>query len=173
MKLLRTPFAENQWTVHAARLADSLKGLSELEKKLHLMDDDELEGYLREKVKGYSLPELHVGVKPDQTLPYQANPRERLTTSLKKVPAALAEIRLRLERGHLKLVTYQSDQWIAHTFCKNKNRINPETGLDAIRLLTDYRIFNSASWWPPQWNMDCPTIEKIKASIPKTAKLMS
>ena len=55
-------------------------------------------------------------------------------------------------------------------FCKGKNRINPETKLEAIRLLTDFRKLNSASNWPKQWNEYCPTINGIKNSMPANAK---
>ena len=55
-------------------------------------------------------------------------------------------------------------------FCKGKTRTNPETKLEATRLLTDFRKLNSASDWPKQWNEYCPTIEGIKTAIPNNAK---
>ena len=85
-------------------------------------------------------------------------------------PAALAEIKLRLKRGRMQLATHKCEQWIANVFCKVKGRINPDTKLDAMRLLTDFRKLNSAITWLVQWNEECPTIEKVKLNIQTGAK---
>ena len=84
--------------------------------------------------------------------------------------AAMAEIELRTRRGHVRLTTHRREQWIANMFCKGKKRINPETLLEAIRLLTDFRNLNSAITWPVQWNEECPTIEGVKMNIPRGAR---
>ena len=50
-----------------------------------------------------------------------------------------------------------------------KDRINPKTLLEAIRLLTDFRNLNAAIDWPRHWNELCPTIAGVAGSIPRSA----
>ena len=157
-----------QYSMHAAR-AEEVDGISKLEKTLLAMTHDEREKYFTAKMGGFKLAKLKVTLKDDQTVPWQVPQSTRMNTPSGKRDAAMAEIRLRLKRGHLKLVRYQRNQWIAAMFCKGKNRINPETRLEAIRLLTDFRKLNSASDWPKQWNEYCPTIDGIKNAIPASA----
>ena len=50
----------------------------------------------------------------------------------------------------MQLVKRERERWIASMFCKGKDRINPDTGLEAIRLLTDFRRLNAAITCPVQ-----------------------
>ena len=93
----------------------------------------------------------------------------RINTPTARTPAALAELKLRMKRGHLKLVKSEQKQRIASMFCKGKDRINPETLLQAIRLLTDFRNSNAAIDWLKHWNELCPTIAEVAESIPRSA----
>ena len=93
----------------------------------------------------------------------------RINTPAARKPAALAELKLQMKRGHLKIAKYNQEQWIALMFCKGKDRINPETMLEAIRLLTDFRNPNAAIDWPKHWNELCPTIAGVAESIPRSA----
>ena len=120
-------------------------------------------------MEGYKLPELRVTLKEQETFPYQVPKHVRINTPAARKPAALAELKLRMKRGHLKLVKYEQKQWIASMFCKGKDRINPETLLEAIRLLTDFRNLNAAIDWPRHWNELCPTIAGVAESIPRSA----
>ena len=123
------------------------------------------------KKKGdYELPMLHVTLADEQTIPYQVPKNNRMHTQAEKKPAAMAEIKLRMRRGHIQLVRHEREQWIANMFCKGKGRINPDTALEAIRLLTDFRRLNAAITWPVQWNEECPTIEGIRQAIPHGSK---
>ena len=160
---------KKQYSMHAVR-AEEIEGISSAEKRLLAMSHDERAKYFEEKMEGYELAKLKVTLKEEQTVPWQVPQSTRMNTPSGKRDAAVAEIKLRLKRGHLKLVRYKRKQWIASMFCKGKNRINPETLLEAIRLLTDFRKLNSASDWPKQWNEYCPTINGIKSSIPANAR---
>ena len=88
--------------------------------------------------------------------------------------AAMAKIKLRLKGGHVQLTTHKREQWIANMFCKGKKRMNPETLLGAIRLLTDFRNLNSAITWPVQWNEDleCTRIGGVKINIQKKCQTL-
>ena len=158
-----------QYSMHAVR-AEEIDGISSAEKRLLSMSHEERAKHFEDKMEGYELAKLKVTLKDEQTVPWQVPQSTRMNTPSGKREAAVAEIKLRLKRGHLKLVRYKRKQWIAAMFCKGKNRINPETLLEAIRLLTDFRKLNSASDWPKQWNEYCPTISGIKDSIPANAK---
>ena len=158
-----------KYSMHAVR-AEEIEGISKSERKLLAMTHGEREEYFAERMKGFELAKLKVTLKEEQTVPWQVPQSTRMNTPSGKREAAVAEIQLRLKRGHLKLVRYRRKQWIAAMFCKGKNRINPETQLEAIRLLTDFRKLNSASNWPKQWNEYCPTIEGIKNAIPACAR---
>ena len=160
---------KKQYSMHAVR-AEEIEGISSAEKRLLAMSHDERAKYFEERMEGYELAKLKVTLKEEQTVPWQVPQSTRMNTPSGKRDAAVAEIKLRLKRGHLKLVRYKRKQWIASMFCKGKNRINPETLLEAIRLLTDFRKLNSASDWPKQWNEYCPTINGIKNSIPANAR---
>ena len=133
-----------KYSMHAVR-AEEIEGISKSERKLLAMTHGEREEYFAERMKGFELAELKMTLKEEQTVPWQVPQSTRMNTPSGKREAAVAEIKLRLKRGHLKLVRYRRKQWIAAMFCKGKNRINPETQLEAIRLLMDFRKLNSAS----------------------------
>jgi hypothetical protein len=151
---------------------DELQGVSEREKQLLRMSDEEQLEHLMKKMEGYKLPELRVMLKDEQTTLYQVQRHQRMHTPAARKEVAMAEIKLRLRRprGHVQLTTHKREQWIANMFCKGKKRINLETLLEAIRLLTDFRNLNSAITWPVQWKEECPTIEGVKMNIPRGAK---
>ena len=95
-------------------------------------------------MEGYTLPELRVTLKEQETCPYQVPKHVRINTPAARKPVALAELKLRMKRGHLKLVKYEQTQWIASMFCKGKDTINPETLVEATKLLTDFRNMKAA-----------------------------
>ena len=64
-------------------------------------------------MEGYKLPELRVTLKEQETFPYQVPKHVRINTPAARKPAALAELKLRMKRWHLKLVKYEQKQWIA------------------------------------------------------------
>ena len=166
---LRLPEHEKKASVHRVQTA-GIQGISKLERSLLEMGDEEQYEWLMKKKGDYELPMLHVTLADEQTIPYQVPKNNRMHTQAAKKPAAMAEIKLRMRRGHIQLVKHEREQWIANMFCKGKDRINPDTGLEAIRLLTDFRRLNAAITWPVQWNEECPTIEGIRQAIPHGSK---
>ena len=150
-------------------LHTGLEDIPKEETKWHMMSDEEQLEALKEKMRKFKMKDLSVTRSDEQTIPYQVPKHARIKAFEHRRAAAIAGLRLRMERGHLKLVRYESNQWIANMFCKGKGRENPETGLEAIRLLTDFRKINAAIAWPKWWTEECPTIDRVKQSIPKTA----
>ena len=160
---------EKHWPAIHHMENDGVK-ISEQEKELHKMSDEQQKAELKKRMEGYTLPKHYFKTKETHNITYQVPIRERARTTPAREPAARAELKLRMQRGHLKLVTYNRKHWISRMFTKGKDRINPETNLEAIRFLTDLRELNSAIDWPGQWNDECPTIEGVASMIPKSAK---
>jgi site-specific DNA-cytosine methylase len=184
----RSRMLGNSWNYHQmsrvfrelTRGADSpgIYHISELEKikmsneerAWHDMNTAEQFTAIKHKLEGYKIPTHYITVKETENVPYQVPIRERARTTPAREPAARAELRLRMQRGHIKLVTYSRDQWVSRMFTKGKDRINPETGMEAIRFLTDLRELNKAIQWPSQWGDECPTIEHVTSTIPRDAR---
>jgi site-specific DNA-cytosine methylase len=165
---MRVKQNEGQVSIHMAGI-EELQDLSQEERELLKMSSKDRIKLFKKRMEGYKLPELHVTLKEQETFPYQVPKHVRINTPAARKPAALAELKLRMKRGHLKLVKYEQKQWVASMFCKGKDRINPETMLEAIRLLTDFRNLNAAIDWPKHWNELCPTIAGVAESIPRSA----
>ena len=121
---LRVPELERQMSNHNAQI-DDLIGISSKERKLLDMSDDEQRDHFKEKMTGYSLAELKVMLADEQTVPYQVPVKTRMNTPAARIPAALAELKLRMKRGHLKVCAHKQEQWIAAMFYKSKGRITP------------------------------------------------
>ena len=67
-------------------------------------------------------------------------------------------------------MVYEVNQWISQLFVKGKGRIDPATGEEAVRFLTDLSNLNNAIAYPGHWNQEMPTLEDIKADVPQLAK---
>ena len=113
-----------------------------LERKLSVMSDGDLEAWMRHNLEGFERPVLKLQTKEAGGVPYQVPRRSRYQTAPKLRDAAVATLRERIGSGVLKLVTYDREQYITMMFCKPKGRIDPETGLEKLRLLTDLRPVN-------------------------------
>ena len=70
----------------------------------------------------------------------------------------------------MRLVAYEANQWISQLFVKGKGRIDPATGEEAVRFLTDLRSLNNAIAYPGHWNQEMPTLADIKADVPQWAE---
>jgi hypothetical protein len=55
-------------------------------------------------------------------------------------------------------------------FVKLKGRKDPETGLEMLRFLTDFRTVNSVLEWAEHWVARMPTLEDMRVSIPRSAQ---
>jgi hypothetical protein len=168
----KKPVGKRSVEVHAASEVDGVK-MTDTEREWHTLSDEQQVQRLKKKLVGYTLPKHYVEVKEGENVPYQVPIRERARTTPAREPAARAELKLRLQRGHLKLVTYDRKFWISRMFTKGKDRVNPETGLEAIRFLTDLREVNKAIQWPKQWGDECPTIERVAETIPRSARFFA
>jgi hypothetical protein len=115
-----------------------------LESKLHAMTDEELSRWMDKQLEGYVQPRLKLKVKSEETATHQVPNRSRYQTPQKLQPAVLASIRQKLKSGSMKVVPYHYKQWISMLFTKDKKRIDPDTGLQALRFLTDLRSVNSS-----------------------------
>jgi hypothetical protein len=58
-------------------------------------------------------------------------------------------------------------------FVKAKGRDDPETGMEAVRFLTDLRALNNALEWPAHWVQNTPTIESARNDVPAWAAWFS
>jgi site-specific DNA-cytosine methylase len=130
------------------------------------VDDEELEAWMLKKLQGYELPRLQLRLKGDETVPYQVPVRSRYQTPTKLREATLHALKKKLDAGWLKLVPYDSEAWISMMFVKAKGRIDPESGLEAVRFLSDLRPVNSALDWPAHWMDKCPSIEGVRLDVP-------
>lgn len=89
--------------MHAVR-AEELEGISNKEKMLLKTTFEEKAEYFAKRMKGFELAKLKVTLKDVQTIPWQIPQRTRTNTPSGRKDSAVAEIKLRLKRGHLKLV---------------------------------------------------------------------
>lgn len=144
---MRVKQNEGHVSIHMAGI-EELQDLSQEEKELLSMSSKDRVELFRRRMERYKLPELRVTLREQETFPYQVPKHVRINTPAARKPAALAELKLTMKRGHLKLVKYEHKQRIASMFCKGKDRINPETLLETIRLLTDFRNLKAAIDWP-------------------------
>ena len=55
-------------------------------------------------------------------------------------------------------------------FVKPKGRVDQMTGLELLRFLTDFRAVNKGLQWNEHWVSWMPTLEDMRASIPRWAK---
>ena len=55
-------------------------------------------------------------------------------------------------------------------FVKGKGRLDPTTGEEAMRFLTDLRSLNNAISYPGHWNQEMPTLADTKADVPQWAE---
>lgn len=134
------------------------------------LTDQQMLSKMKEMLKDYTQHKHYITVKDTDKTPWQVPHSERARTPSALLPAARAELRLRLERGHIKLVKYSPKAWMSRMFTKLKGRTNPQTGLEAIRFLTDLRTVNSAISWNKYWLDESPTIEKVRTQIPRNAR---
>ena len=74
------------------------------------MPDDDQGGHSKEEMTGHSLAELKVMLVDEQTVPYQVPVKTQMNTPAARIPAALAELKLRMKRGHLKVCTQAEEQ---------------------------------------------------------------
>jgi hypothetical protein len=151
--------------------ADHRRGhANPLEKRLIGMDDDGLEAWMQDKLKGYVAPKLKLKPKSEHTAPYQVPRRNRYQTPQKLRSAVMAGIKKKLKARSLKLVAYSHAQWISMMFVKAKGRKDPETGEEALRFLTDLRAVNAGLDWSGFWNEWMPTLTDMKRGVPRWAK---
>ena len=64
-------------------------------------------------------------------------------------------------------VCYEANQWISQLFVKGKEGIDPMTGEEVVRFLTDLRSLNDAIAYPGHWNQEMSIIADIKANVPQ------
>ena len=55
-------------------------------------------------------------------------------------------------------------------FAKPKVRLDPETNLEAIKLLTGLRALNEALEYAEHWNLEMPTLENLRYDVPSWAR---
>jgi len=119
------------------------------------LTDEEMDEYLRgkwEETGGGEMAKLKVELKDINTVAYQVPKRSRYQTPGKLKKAALAATKLKLKEGTMRLVKYEANQWISQMFIKGKGRVDPATGEEAVRFLSDLRSLNNAIDYPAQWN---------------------
>ena len=127
-----------------------------------------LTGWMR-KLVGYKELQLSLDVK-DGEAPAQFPPRLRYQTPQKLHEPVMAAIREKLGVRSLKLVRYNVNQWVSPMFVKPKGRQDPMTGLELLRFLTDFRAVNAGLQWNAHWVSWMPTLEDMRASVPRWAK---
>lgn len=69
----------------------------------------------------------------------------------------------------MKLVKYSPEQWISMMFAKPKGRIDLETQLEAIRLLTVMRALNAALEYAEPCSLEMSTLENLRYDVPSWA----
>ena len=148
-ELVRSIFAEMEprGTVRSGFVMAAARDgqeVSKLEKELGSLVGDDLGAWVEEKLRGYKLPELCLTIKAHETVPYQVPRTARYQTPGKLRDPVMAALRMKVKKRHLRVVTYQREQWISPMFVKAKGRDDPETGMEAVRFLTDLRALNSA-----------------------------
>ena len=116
------------------------------------------------------MAKLKVELKDINTVAYQVPKRSRYQTPGKLTKAALAATKLKLREGTMRLVKYEANQWISQMFIKGKGRVDPATGEEAVRFLSDLRSLNSAIDYPAQWNQEMPTLADLRADVPRWAE---
>ena len=141
-----------------------------LEAKLHAMTDEQLSKWMDDQLVGYVQPRLKLKVKSEETAPHQVPNRSRYQTPQKLQASVLASIRQKVKSWSMRVVPYNYKQRISMLFTKDKKRIDPETGLQALRFLTDLRAVNSSIDYSGHWKQWMPTIEEMRRSIPIWAK---
>ncbi len=141
-----------------------------LEVMVEQMTEDELAAWMQRRLEGYEAPKLNLTLKKAETAPFQVPPGQRYATPQKLHAAALAGIKKKLGAGSLKLKKYDYRQWISALFVKPKGRVDPDTGEEALRFLTDLRALNNALEWSAHWVEWSPTLENMRESVPKWAK---
>jgi hypothetical protein len=137
------------------------------------MSNAELEAWMRQKLEGFELKKLVLDLKKLETAPYQVPRRSRFQTPEKLKVAVIAALRQKLKDRSMKLVPYGPDQWIIMMFAKGKGRIDPETGEEAVRFLTDLRQVNAALKWPEHWNDQMATLQALREDVPSWAAWFS
>ena len=141
-----------------------------LEKILSKMTDEQLSAWMQKKLKGYEPMKLHLRKKEDEQEPYQIPRSDRFRAAQERRPAVWAALKQKMRKKQLKLVEYSKEQYISQMFCKMKGRIDPETMMEACRMLNDLQSVNSIIDWPAWWDQFVPTIEGAKAKLPRWAK---
>ena len=116
------------------------------------------------------MAKLRVELEKANTVAYQVPKRSRYQTPGKLKAATLAATKEKLRGGSMRLVAYEANQWISQLFVKGKGRIDPATGEEAVRFLTDLRSLNNAIAYPGHWNQEMPTLAHIKADVPQWAE---
>ena len=111
-------------------------------------------------------PRLKLKVKSKETAPHQVPNRSRYQTPQKLQASVLASIRQKVKSGSMRVVPYNYKQWTTMLFTKDKKRIDPETGLQALRFLIGLRGVNSSIDYSGHWKQWMPTIEEMRRSIP-------
>ena len=149
---------------------EMLRGMqTPLEKKLKRMCDKELGEWMDKKLVGYQELKLSLEVK-DGEAPAQFPLRLRYQTPQKLNAPVMAAIREKLGMGSLNLVKYNVNQWISPMFVKPKGRVDQMTGLELLSFLTDFRAANKGLQWNEHWVSWMPTLEDMRASIPRWAR---
>ena len=118
------------------------------------------------------MAKLRVELEKANTITYQVPKRSRYQTPGKLKEATLAATKEELKGGtmRLQLVAYEANQWISQLFVKEKGKIDPETGEEAVRFLTDLRSLNNAIAYSGHWNQEMSTLADIKADVPQWAE---
>ena len=166
--------------VHAMRKQRREEGsappaISKQEEYLSGLSEQELEKELRQRweAAGAEMARLKLTLADDHTVPFQVPRRSRFQTPEKLREAVMAATKLKLKDGQLRLVKYSHEQWICQVFAKGKGRIDAMTGEEAVRFLTDLRSLNSAITYPAHWNLEMPTLEALRADVPRWARYFS
>jgi hypothetical protein len=94
----------------------------------------------------------------------------RYQTPGKLKKATLAATKLKLKEGTMRLVKYEANRWISQMFIERKGRVDPATGEEAVRFLSDLRSLNNAIDYPAQWNQEMPTLADLRADVPRWAE---
>ena len=141
-----------------------------LERVLSKLTDQQLEAWMAKKLMGYEPMRLHLRRKNDEQEPYQIPRSDRFRAAQERRPAVWAALKQKMRKKQLKLVEYSKEQYISQMFCKMKGRIDPETMVEACRMLNDLQNVNSIIDWPKWWDEFVPTIEGAKAKLPRWAK---
>ena len=128
------------------------------EKYLSGLTDEEMQKEFRERWEETGgtwtkngtadMAKLRVELKKANTFTYQVPKRSRYQTPGKLKEATLAATKEKLKGGTMRLVAYEANQWISQLFVKGKGRIDPATGEETVRFLTDLRSLNNAIAYP-------------------------